>query len=76
MVRLVRGSLGRYSARSTYSERKRLSSASSSCCAQTRDDCCDFILQADKDQRAKEEKIRIAIQKIKAADIKKVCQLH
>ena len=69
MVRLVRGSLGRYSARSTYSERKRLSSAvvPKSC-----DDCCDLILQTDRDQRAKEEKIRIAIQKIKAADIKKV----
>lgn len=76
MVRLVRGSLGRYSARS-YHERKSLSSTAdcNAICTQTRDDCCDLILQADKDQRAKEEKIRIAIQKIKAADIKKVCSI-
>jgi len=32
----------------------------------------DFYLQLDREQRVKEEKIRLAIQKIKQADIKKV----
>ena len=68
MVRLIRGSMGRYSARTV----RRVTTASSLGAEMACDDCCDLMLQADRDQRAKEEKIRIAIQKIKAADIKKV----
>jgi len=70
MVRIIRGSLGRYSARNLHSERKqRLAPpiTPTSC-----DDCCDLLLQGDGELRAKEEKILIAIQKIRAADIKKV----
>lgn len=69
MVRLIRGSLGRYSARMV----RRVDTTSESLYPKMAcDDCCDLMLQADKDKRAKEEKIRIAMQKIKAADIKKV----
>ena len=60
--------MGRYSARTV----RRVTTASSLGAEMACDDCCDLMLQADRDQRAKEEKIRIAIQKIKAADIKKV----
>lgn len=68
MVRLIRGSLGRYSARMV----RRVDTSTTIATQTSYDDCCDLILQTDRDQRAKEEKIKIAIQKIKAADIKKV----
>lgn len=65
MVRLVRGSFRRRSAREFHSVRVEVST-------QTAVDDCDYMFQTDRERRAKEEKIRIAIQKIKAADIKKV----
>lgn len=65
MVRLVRGSFRR-SAREFHSVRLEVSTQTTSL------DDCNYLFQ-DKEQRAKEEKIKLAIQKIQAADIKKVC---
>lgn len=71
MVRIIRGSIRRQSAR----EFRRTTSLEVSTQTTSMDDC-NYLFQTDQEQRAKEEKIRLAIQKIQAADIKKVCLFY